>query len=157
MLALIAAMDRRRGIGFNGGMPWHIPGELRRFRELTLGSALIMGRRTFESLKGALPDRINIVLTSQADYQAEDCLIAHRLEDAIAMAAERSENIYIGGGAQIYLQSLPLVEKMYITEIDAEFEADTHFPAFDESQFTREIIARHDDAIPYTYLSYTRK
>lgn len=157
MIALIAAMDRRHGIGFNGGLPWHIPGELRRFRELTLGSALIMGRRTFESLNGALPNRINIVITSQADYQAPGCLIAHSLEAALSMAAARSESIYIGGGAQIYLQALPLAERMYITEIEAEFEADAYFPAFDERQFTREIIARHDGAIPYTYLTYTRK
>lgn len=157
MIALIVAYAKNRAIGLNGDMPWRIPGELRRFRELTTGNVVIMGRRTFESLGKPLPGRTNIVLSSRDGYEAPGCMNARSLDEAIAMARKISDNIYIGGGGVVYKQALPLVDKMYISEIDAEFEADTFFPEFDETAFSKEINSFHDGEIPYTYVTYTRK
>lgn len=157
MIALIVAYGRNRAIGLNGQMPWNIPGELKRFRNLTTGNAIIMGRRTFESIGKALPGRINIVISSRPDYHAEGCLNARSMEEALQMARDTGKDIYITGGAVVYRQAISLCEKLYITEIDAEFEADTFFPEFDESAYTREVEAAVDGEIPYTYVTYTRK
>lgn len=157
MISLIVAYAKNRAIGLNGGMPWHIPGELRRFRELTTGNVVIMGRRTYESLGKPLPNRINIVLSSREDFSVPGCLCARNLEEAIEMAKDTGKDIYIGGGAVVYGQAIDLVDKMYISEIDAEFNADTFFPAFDENLFIKEIDSFHDGEIPYTYVTYTRK
>ena len=156
MIALIVAYARNRAIGLNGKMPWNIPGELKRFRSLTTGNAVIMGRRTFESIGcKPLPGRTNIVISANPAFTAEGCLTARSLQEAIEMAGEK--DIYISGGAVVYAQALALCQKLYITEIDAEFDADTFFPEFDESAYEKEIDSFHDGAIPYTYVTYTRK
>lgn len=157
MIALIVAYGRNRAIGLNGAMPWNIPGELKRFRTLTTGNAVIMGRRTFESIGKALPGRINIVISSRPDYFAEGCIMARSLEEAMQIARDTGRDIFITGGGVVYRQAIGLCEKLYITEIDAEFEADTFFPEFDASLYTRQIDAAHDASIPYTYVTYTRK
>ena len=157
MIALIVACGRNRAIGLNGKMPWNIPGELKRFRSLTTGNAVIMGRRTFESIGKALPGRINIVISSRPDYFAEGCMNARSLEEALEMARSTGREIYITGGAVVYKQAIDLCEKLYITEIDAEFDADTFFPEFDHSLFTRRVDDVQDGPIPYAYVTYTRK
>lgn len=157
MIALIVACGRNRAIGLNGKMPWSIPGELKRFRSLTTGNAVIMGRRTFESIGKALPGRINIVISSRPDYFAEGCMNARSLEEALEMARSTGREIYITGGAVVYKQAIDLCEKLYITEIDAEFEADTFFPEFDHSLFYRRVDDVQDGPIPYAYVTYTRK
>lgn len=155
MIALIVAYGRNRSIGLNGKMPWNIPGELKRFRRMTTGNAVIMGRRTFESIGKALPGRTNIVISSHGDYSREGCLNARSLEEAIDLAGDM--DVYISGGAVVYAQALHLAEKLYITEIDAEFEADAFFPEFDESLYARQVDEAHGGDIPYTYVTYTRK
>lgn len=157
MIGLIVAYDKNRVIGLNGDMPWRIPGELRRFRELTTGNVVIMGRRTFESLGKPLPGRTNIVLSGREGYSAPGCLNARSLDEALEMAKETGRDIYIGGGAVVYSQALPLAEKLFISEVHAEFEGDTFFPEFDESLYTKEIDSFHDGEVPYTYVTYTRK
>jgi len=154
MIALIVAYSRNRAIGLNGDMPWRIPGELKRFRKLTTGNAVIMGRRTFESLGKPLPDRTNIVISSNGNYSG--CINVRSLEEALARA-EGHQNIYITGGAVLYRAALDLCEKLYITEIDAEYEGDTFFPEFDESNYTKTIDEFHDGNVPYTYVTYTKK
>ena len=154
MIALIVAYDKNKAIGLNGKMPWDIPGELKRYRELTTGNVIIMGRRTYEAVGKALPNRVNIVITTTVD-ELPGCIIARSLEEAIELAGDR--DIYISGGAQVYKASLPIVEKMFITEIDAEFEADTFFPEFDESLFTKEVGETFYEEEVYTYVTYVRK
>lgn len=156
MIALIVAYSRSRAIGLNGKMPWNIPGELKRFRTLTTGNAVVMGRRTFESIGcKPLPGRTNIVISSRPDYFAEGCLTARSLQEAIALAGEK--DIYISGGAVVYQQALAMCEKLYITEIDADFDADTYFPEFDESLYIKETESVCEGPIPYAYVTYTRK
>ena len=159
MISLIVAYDKNKLIGKNGAMPWYIPGELKRFRQLTENNIVIMGRKTYLALGKPLPDRINIVLSRSETFSGENLYTARTLADAISMATENwpEKEIFIGGGANLYRQVLDTVDAMYITEIDAEFEGDTYFPDFDESNFTKEINQHCESTVPYTYVTYTRK
>ncbi|MBQ9987164.1 MAG: dihydrofolate reductase [Erysipelotrichales bacterium] len=152
MIALIVAMSKNRVIGNNGTIPWNIPGELTRFKELTTNNVVIMGRRTYEDIGRPLPNRENIIVSTTHTYEAENCRTARSLQEAIELAGE--QEIYIGGGARLYEEAIPLVDKMYITEVDLEVEGDTFFPCFDESLFIREVEAVYPE---YTYVTYTRK
>ena len=154
MIALVVAYDRNKAIGKDGKMPWNIPGELKRYRELTTGNAIVMGRRTYEAVGYPLPDRLNIVITSTIDH-IDGCLVAGSLEEAIALAGEN--DVYISGGAGVYKEALDMVDVMYITEIDAVYDADTFFPDFDETLFEKTIEETYHEEETYTYVTYTRK
>lgn len=136
-LSIIVAMGRDRAIGAAGDMAFHIKPDLRRFRDITMGHPVVMGRRTFESLpKGALPGRRNIVVSRNPAFSAPATETAPSLSDALALVAD-AEQVFIIGGASVYAQALPLATKMYLTVVDADFpEADTFFPVFDENQWT---------------------
>ncbi len=155
MIGLIVAYTNNRVIGNNGCIPWRIKGEQRRFRELTTGNVVIMGRRSYEEIGRPLPNRTTIVVSNTKNFDAENCMTAKSLQEAIELAGDR--DMYISGGARLYEEALPLVEKMYITEIDCEIEGDTYFPEFDKSLFDKEIDERVEGEIPYTYVTYTRK
>lgn len=159
MIGLIVAYDRNRLIGKDGAMPWYIPGELKRFRQLTEGNVVIMGRKTYEALGKPLPNRINIILSNRLNYTGENLFTATRLESAFEMAKENwpDKDVIIGGGANIYKQVLDIVDVMYITEIDAQFSGDTYFPQFDETDFIKTIDGHFESTVPYTYVTYTRK
>ena len=130
MISLIVAYASNHVIGNKGTIPWRIKGEQKRFKELTTGNVVIMGRRSYEEIGHPLPNRLNIIVSNTKKFE----------------------------GARLYEEALPLVEKMYVTEIDREIEGDTYFPDFDASQFDKEIVERHDDGeIPFTYVTYTRK
>jgi dihydrofolate reductase len=131
IISIIAALDRNRAIGKTGGMPWYLPADLARFKSLTMGHPILMGRKTHASIGKALPGRRNIVITRDAVYAAPGCEIAGSLEDALRLAGE-GEAFVIGGG-EIYRQALPFAQRLYLTRIDAAFDADTFFPEFDEA------------------------
>lgn len=155
MIAIIAAFDRNRVIGKNGRIPWNIPGEQSRFRELTTGNAVIMGRRTYEEIGKPLPDRMNIIVSGTRKFTGENCYTVNSLRDAIALAGDH--DIFISGGAALYAEALPVAEKMYITEIDAEFDGDTFFPDFCQEAFIKETVKTFAGEIPYTYVTYARR
>ena len=159
MVALIVAYTRNRVIGNKGQIPWRIKGEQRRFRELTTGNVVIMGRRSYEEIGRPLPNRFTVVVSNTAKFEAENCTTAGSLPEAIEKAKELcpGKHIYISGGAGLYAESLDLVEKMYITEVDAEIEGDTFFPEFDESLYTKTIDEYVDGEIPFTYVTYEKK
>lgn len=149
-LSLIAAMDRNRLIGAGNGLPWHLPADLAHFKRLTVGKPIVMGRRTFESIGRPLPQRENIVVSRNPDFMAEGCTVVHGLLEAIEAARGVAE-VMIIGGASLYVEALPLAGRMYLTLIDAEFEGDTWFPAYDPQQW-REVASESraaDDANPY--------
>jgi dihydrofolate reductase len=133
ILSLIVAMSRDGLIGDGRGMPWHLPRDLKRFRKLTLGKPVIMGRRTFESLGRPLDRRVNIVLTRDHGYHAEGCLVAHTVPDALWLAMEHSptdeaaEFMVIGGG-EVYRGTIGLCDRVYQTIVEGEFEGSTSFP-----------------------------
>ena len=136
IISIIAAMDRKRGIGVDNKLPWRLSADLKRFRELTMGHHIIVGRKTFESIGRPLPGRGMIVVTRDVNYKAEGCDVAHSVEDATMLARERGENeVFICGGAEIYAQSIGIADRMYLTFVDAEVAADTFFPEFDEREW----------------------
>lgn len=155
MVALIVAYAKNRVIGNKGCIPWKIKGEQRRFRELTTGNVVVMGRRSFEEIGHPLPNRTTIVVSSTKEFTGENCYTAGSLQEAIELAGNR--DVFISGGARLYEEAIPLVEKMYITEIDKNIDGDTYFPQFECEDFTKEINERFEGEIPYTYVTYTRK
>ena len=155
MVALIVAYAKNRVIGNQGIIPWKIKCEQKRFRELTTGNAVVMGRRSFEEIGKPLPNRMNIVVSSTKEFTGENCYTVSSLKEAIQLAGNR--DIFVSGGARLYEEALPIVEKMYITEIEETIDGDTYFPEFDEEDFVKVIDERFEGEIPYTYVTYTRK
>jgi dihydrofolate reductase len=132
-VAIIAAMDRRGLIGDAGGLPWHLPRDLRRFRTLTWGKPVIMGRRTFESIGKPLPGRLNIILTQQPGYQVPGGRVARTLEEALAvaegyLAATGGDEVMVIGGGQIYAAAMHCWERCYLTVVEGQFQGSTYFP-----------------------------
>lgn len=151
-ISIIAAMAKNQVIGKDGKLPWKLGPDMKRFRELTIGKPVIMGRKTFESIGKPLAGRVNIILTNRRDYQAADCIVTHSLEDALRAAGTASE-IMVIGGAEVYNLFLPLAGRMYLTYIHHEFEGDAFFPAFDPAEWqeiTRQDF-RSDAQNPYSY------
>lgn len=134
VIAIIAALARNRTIGAGNKMPWHLPEDLKRFRQLTTGHRVIMGRKTFESIGRPLPNRTNIIVTRSTSFAAAGCMIVHTLEEAFAAGPPDTMAFVIGGG-DIYAQTLDRASKMYLTEIDAEIAGDAFFPPFDRSEW----------------------
>ncbi|MDR1311795.1 MAG: dihydrofolate reductase [Burkholderiaceae bacterium] len=155
-ISMIAAMAENRVIGLDGRMPWHIPGELKRFRDHTLGRALIVGRKTHEAIGRVLPGRTSIIVTRQAGYQVEGAHVVHSVEEALALAKTLCDDIVIGGGGELYRQALKWVDFIYLSVIHAHFEGDTHFPALPDGLFRE--ISREEVAtsIPYSFVVYER-
>lgn len=156
MIALIAAYSKNRVIGNNGSMAWKIKGEQLRFRELTMGNAVILGRRSYEEIGKPLSGRYTIVVSNTKNFQAENCCTAHSLLEAIKIAESRGMDSFISGGARLYQEAISLVDKMYLTEIDAIILGDTYFPIFSEEDFLKEEERRICGELPYTYVTYTR-
>ena len=154
-IILIAAMAKNRVIGRGNGIPWHIPGEQQRFKGMTMGHTLIMGRKTFESIGRPLPGRKTVIISRNPEYQAAGCLVANNLSAAIALCPTE-ETIFIAGGGEIYREALPLATAIYLSVLDREVEGDILFPEFDPQQF-REISAeRVEGTEPYTFTVFAR-
>lgn len=133
-LGLIVAMDRRGIIGRDGGLPWHLPADLRRFKAITMGKPIIMGRRTYESIGRPLPGRRNIVVSRTAGYSAPGCETVSSFEAALARVADVAE-VFVVGGVALYRAALSQVRRIYLTEVHAEVEGETVFPPFDRTAF----------------------
>ena len=142
-ITLIAAMGNNRAIGLDGDMPWHLPGELRHFKAATMGKAIVMGRKTWESIGRALPGRQNIVISRNPGYHAENCLVVQSLEEALRRS--ESEEVMVIGGGQLYQQALPMASRMILTRVDCEPTADTWFPRWSKDEW-REISRRSQPA-----------
>jgi dihydrofolate reductase len=154
-IVLIAALARNRVIGSQGRLPWHIPEELQRFKALTMGHTLIMGRKTFASIGRALPGRKTVVISRQEDYRAPGCLLAASLAEGLALC-RGEERVFIAGGGQIYQEALPLAQTLCLSILDREAAGDVLFPEFDPALFrtVREERVAGDD--PYTFLVLRR-
>ncbi|MFZ2161105.1 MAG: dihydrofolate reductase, partial [Sideroxyarcus sp.] len=151
-LSLIVAMAKNRTIGVNNTLPWRCPEDLKHFKALTMGHHMIMGRKTFDSIGKPLPGRTTVVVTRNADLEIAGCVIAHSLNEAIAVCAG-DEEIFIVGGAELYRQAVPVVDTLYITEIQQDVEGDAHFPEFDKNiwrEISREVRLQ-DTPQPLTY------
>ena len=131
-ISLIVAMAENRVIGVDNRMPWHLSADLKRFRKITSGNPIVMGRKTHESIGRPLPDRVNIVLTRDSSYQALGCIVVHNLEQAMRAAGEAAE-LMVVGGAGLYREFLPLADRIYLTLIHRAFDGDTFFQAVSRS------------------------
>jgi dihydrofolate reductase len=127
IVSFLAAMDRNLVIGDEKGIPWHLPADLKRFRRLTLGKPIVMGRTTFEHIGKPLDKRVNIVLSRRADFRAEGVLVARSIEEAIRLAGDVPELVVIGGG-EVFVAALPLVSRLYLTFVAGEFAGTAYFP-----------------------------
>lgn len=160
MLSLIAAMANNRVIGRDNDLPWRMPADLRHFKNTTLGHTIIMGRKNYESIGRPLPQRNNIVISRNPEYDAPGCQLVTSF-DAALEAAQGDEEIFIIGGASIYQLALPLADRLYLTLIDAEIDGDTHFPEFDWNRWResrREVhSADSDNPYPYSFVQLERQ
>lgn len=156
-LSMIVAVARGGVIGLNNTLPWHLPEDLKRFRALTTGHHIIMGRKTYESLNRLLPGRTTVIVTRNTDYAVEGALIAHSLEQAVALA-QHDEEPFLIGGAELYQQGIKLARRIYLTQIDAEFAGDAFLPAFDLSEWREQSRESHvaENGLPFNYVTYER-
>ena len=160
-ISLIAAMDRNRVIGHQGGIPWRLPADFAFFKKTTMGKPIIMGRKTWESLPGALPGRMNIVLTRNLSYSASGAKVVSSVDLALQEVADDAEEIMVIGGSQLYRLFWPQSQKIYLTHVDAEVDGDTYFPDIDESKWcvTRRTsyLADEKNAFSFEVLVYERR
>lgn len=144
IVTVIVAMDEGRGIGFRNRVLWHLSSDLKRFKEVTLGHFLIMGRKTFESIGKPLPGRQIIVVSRNPDYRPPGVRVAASLEQALQMAEEQGENeVFIVGGEQIFIQAMPWADRIYLTRVQARLKADTFFPEYGD-EWVETVISRHN-------------
>jgi dihydrofolate reductase len=155
-VSLVAAMARNRVIGQHGKIPWRIPGEQKIFKRLTVGRALILGRKTFDSIGRALPDRSTIVVTRQASFSAPQVRVAHGVEEALEIARALKLDAAVGGGAEIYAQTLDIADRIYLSIVHAEFEGDAFFPELPSGRFKLASAEEFQATIPYTLATYER-
>ena len=156
MIKIIVATSKNGVIGNDNSLIWHLPADLKHFKNLTTNNTIVMGRKTYESIGKALPNRRNIIITRQGDYNPEDCEVVSSLEEALLLCAE---NCFIIGGGQIYKQSIDMADKIYLTLIDEEFEGDTYFPEMGtEWHVVSKIDNEPDDKNKhrYSFIEYER-
>lgn len=153
MIALVVAVSRNGVIGKGGKMPWHLPADLFRFRKRTKGHVVVMGRKTYESIGGPLPDRTNVVLTRDTHFKAEGCEVVHSIEALL----HDDRMIFVIGGAEIYRQFLPYADVLHLTRIDAELEGDTFFPEWHDPTWTlvSSVERARDEKNPYNLVFET--
>jgi dihydrofolate reductase len=144
-LVIVAAYAENRGIGYAGGIPWHIPEDFAHFKATTLGHTLVMGRATYDSIGRPLPGRTTVVITRDPKWSADGVVVAHSLEEALALAAELPGDVMVSGGSQIYELALPFATHQVLTEVHLNPEADTFFPGFDVADWSESRrVDRHD-------------
>lgn len=142
-VSLIAAMASNRVIGRDNRLPWRLPADLRRFKELTMGHTLLLGRKTFESIGRPLPGRSMLVVSRREGYAPDGVSVARSVQEALAQAREAGETeLFVAGGAEIYRQTLPVADRLYLTRIEEDFAGDVYFPEYDETQWT--LVDRED-------------
>src|SRR5512143_1043421 len=159
-ISVIAALARNRVIGIENRLPWRLPEDLAHFKALTLNHPILMGRKTFESLGRPLPGRTNVVITRNADYRPDGCLVADSIPAAIALCGDADEVFFIGG-ADLYAQAIPLADRLYLTEVDVDATGDAWFPDYDRRAF-REIAreahrGEKGDALRFDFVVYERE
>lgn len=157
-LTIVVAMDAQRGIGVDNQLPWRLPEDLAHFKRTTMGHPVIMGRKTFDSIGRALPNRRNIVVTRNRDWKHEGVDVAHSLQDALDLV--RDVPACIIGGAQIFEEALPLTGRLIVTHIDKTFACDTFFPEIDPAVWKEVVRETHHSAangFDYAFVSYERR
>jgi dihydrofolate reductase len=160
MIILIAAIAQNNALGLNNKMIWHLPNDFKRFKSLTTGNHIVMGRKTFESLPKMLPNRTHVVISRQESFKPEGCIMAKNIEDAIAKCPIESD-IYIIGGGEIYKQTLSIAHKLELTRVHHDFEADVFFPEIDSNDWelitNENFEADEKHQYGYSFETYSKK
>ncbi|MEO7560370.1 MAG: dihydrofolate reductase [Nitrosospira sp.] len=161
-LSILVAMARNRVIGKNNALPWRLPPDLKRFKALTMGHPIIMGRKTYESIGRPLPGRTSIIVTRQPDYKAEGAIVVGSLATALRTCYECADTAesFIIGGAEIFQQALIVCDRLYITEIQKDFDGDVLFPKFSQGEWRETSREKHhldDDELEYHFIVLDRK
>jgi dihydrofolate reductase len=162
VLKILVAFDENRVIGKNNALIWHLPADLKRFKALTTGHVIIMGRKTFESIGKPLPNRTTIVISRQTDLQIEGVILANSVEEAILKAKSITrEDIYIVGGAEIYTLSMPVADQILVTQLHDIFEGDAFFPEISPENWKvkdkERGVTDEQNAYQFSYITYSRK
>jgi dihydrofolate reductase len=159
LICLVVAVSDNGIIGQGNKLPWHLPADLAHFKRITLGKPILMGRRTWESLPGLLPQRQHIVLTGDPNYRAEGCTLVGSLDQAVAAAGEAPE-LMVVGGAVLFAETLPLADRLYLTQVHAQVEGDVRFPPWEPADWEElsriERPADERNPIPMTFLQLQR-
>ena len=160
-LAILAAVSGNHVIGLNNSLPWHLPADLKHFKQLTTGHIVVMGRRTFDSIGKPLPNRTNVVLSRQHNLDVPGIITAHSIQEVLDHFTNDDRQIFVIGGAEIYRQTLPLCQRLYLTEIQQDFEGDTFFPEYDHDdwqEISREIHHKTGgNGLEYHFVMLDRK
>jgi dihydrofolate reductase len=160
MIIIIAAVAENNALGKDNDLLWHLPKDFKRFKEITSGHHIVMGRKTFESFPKPLPNRTHVIISRQKNFEPEGCIVVENLEKAIAVCPQ-NENLFIIGGGEIYTQSISLADQLDITRVHHSFEADVYFPEIDSEiwELTSETFNPKDEKhlFDYTFQKYTRK
>nr|AIA19033.1 Dihydrofolate reductase [uncultured bacterium] len=160
MIIFVVAASENNALGKDNDLPWHLPDDFKRFKMLTAGHHIIMGRKTFESLPGKLPNRTHIIITRQKDYHPEGCIVVSSLEQALAAIPENEDAFIIGGG-EIFKMAMPVADKIELTRVHANIEADAFFPEIDPAQWKLDFEEFHPKderhAFDFTFQTFIRK
>ena len=160
MIKILVAFDENKVIGKNNALIWHLPADLQRFKALTTGHVIIMGRKTFESFPKPLPNRTHVIITRQNDFEYEGCVVVQNIEKALSVCPI-NENLYIIGGGEIYQQSISFADQLDITRVHHSFDADVYFPEIDPEiwELTSETFHQKDERhlFDYTFQTFVRK
>jgi len=164
IISLIVAVAENRVIGKNNQLPWHLPADMKHFRDTTMGHCVIMGRKNYDSILlkyRPLEGRTNIVVTRQKDFIAEKCIVVNSIEDALSEAKKKSESeVFVIGGADIYKQTIGIADKLYVTHISHTFEGDAFFPKIDESKWKlisqKDMKADEKNKFPFSFCGYEK-
>ena len=159
MISIIVAVAQNGVIGGGNQLLWHISEDLQRFKRITSGHPVIMGRKTFESLGRPLPNRHNVVITRRKDYTPDGVTVVGSLDEALSLFPEEQE-VFITGGGEIYRQAMPVADKLYLTIVCRDYEGDTHFPAIDQAVWKKVFSERHENGknypYPFEYIDYIK-
>jgi dihydrofolate reductase len=157
-LSLIVAVSSNHVIGLNNTLPWHLPEDLKRFRTLTTGHHIVMGRKTYESLGRLLPDRTTVIITRNRDYRVDGAVICHSLDEAI-LACSHDDEVFVIGGAELYQQALQYVNTIYLTEVALTVEGDAFFSEIDASIWKETTRETHHSTkgFSFSYVTYIKK
>lgn len=160
-ISLIVAMASNRVIGLNNQMPWHLSTDLKKFKRITMGKPIVMGRKTFESIGRPLPGRTNIIISRNSDYAQTGCLVFNDIDEALNNACQLADEVFVIGGSALYDEFLPRADKLYLTQINQAFEGDTFFPEInldDWCEANREDIDNDPQvAFSYSFLQLERR
>lgn len=162
-LSILVAMAKNRVIGKNNALPWHLPADLKHFKALTMGHPIIMGRKTYESIGRLLPGRTNVIVTRQKAYQVAGAITVNSIDDAFKVCqagVDGNDEVFLIGGAELYRQTFELCDRIYITEIQQDFDGDTFFPAFNMEEWKEIAREKHfseDGTLDYHFVTFDHK